>query len=196
MQILSQLPEMITYQRKCAQSGTDIACKLNSKLLKYFIQKEFTDKQIHPENSNSQEPSIIKPKKSLDEAEPDTETKEKEVKKDNGATMLITNCPHTERKHYAKGMCSSCYRKFGRNQLAWNCEHTTRLNYSIGMCQTCYLSDYHKRRITAKKEKKQLDKKKDRPRSVSGDRDSVASKDEKAPSEKVTSIKAPASNEE
>ena len=29
--------------------------------------------------------------------------------------MTITDCPHTGRKHYAKNMCPSCYRKFGRN---------------------------------------------------------------------------------
>mmetsp|Transcript_5412 Transcript_5412/g.8376 ORF Transcript_5412/g.8376 Transcript_5412/m.8376 type:complete len:126 (-) Transcript_5412:95-472(-) len=60
--------------------------------------------------------------------------------------MKITRCPHTNRKHYAKNMCSSCYRKYGRNQNAWNCAHKERLLYSMGMCQTCYLSDYHKRK--------------------------------------------------
>ncbi|CDW81820.1 UNKNOWN [Stylonychia lemnae] len=69
--------------------------------------------------------------------------------------MAITKCPHVNRKHYAKvkflqfknsyqNMCSSCYRKYGRNQNAWNCQHNERLLYSMGMCQTCYLSDYHK----------------------------------------------------
>jgi hypothetical protein len=57
--------------------------------------------------------------------------------------MQITKCPHPNRKHYAKNMCSSCYRKFGRNDYARNCEHHDRLLYSKGMCQTCYLSDYH-----------------------------------------------------
>ena len=66
--------------------------------------------------------------------------------------MKITKCPHVHRKHYAKNMCSSCYRKFGRNQTAWNCQHTDKLNYSIGMCQACYLSDYHKRRTKAKRQ--------------------------------------------
>jgi len=61
--------------------------------------------------------------------------------------MKITKCAHVNRKHYAKNMCSSCYRKYGRNQQAWKCPHTDRLNYSIGMCQTCYLSNYHKKRI-------------------------------------------------
>ena len=28
--------------------------------------------------------------------------------------MTNTNCPHANRKHYAKNMCSSCYRKNGR----------------------------------------------------------------------------------
>jgi C4-type Zn-finger protein len=62
--------------------------------------------------------------------------------------MEITKCPHTHRKHYAKNMCSSCYRKYGRNQTAWACPHRDRLLYSMGMCQTCYLSDYHKRKVT------------------------------------------------
>jgi hypothetical protein len=77
-------------------------------------------------------------------------TSDETPKQNQYNSMKITKCPHVHRKHYAKNMCSSCYRKFGRNQLAWNCSHTDRLNYSIGMCQTCYLSDYHKRRTKAK----------------------------------------------
>lgn len=65
--------------------------------------------------------------------------------------MNVTKCPHTDRKHYAKNMCASCYRKNGRGQLTWNCKHKDRLNYSMGMCQTCYLSDYNKRRNKTKK---------------------------------------------
>jgi hypothetical protein len=68
--------------------------------------------------------------------------------------MLVTKCPHTNRKHYAKNMCSSCYRKFGRKEYATKCEHTDRLNYSIGMCQTCYLADYHQRRTKVKRREK------------------------------------------
>ena len=30
------------------------------------------------------------------------------------ANMLINKCPHTHRKHYAKNMCASCYRKNGK----------------------------------------------------------------------------------
>ena len=71
--------------------------------------------------------------------------------------MAITKCPHVNRKHYAKNMCSSCYRKFGRNQYATNCEHTDRLLYSMGMCQTCYLSDYHKRRTKVKRKAQQME---------------------------------------
>ena len=33
----------------------------------------------------------------------------------------ITRCPHTEMKHYAKGMCNHCYHLFGRNSLAHAC---------------------------------------------------------------------------
>ena len=48
--------------------------------------------------------------------------------------MLITACEHTNRKHYAKNMCASCYRKNGKAQPTTACEHTDRNNYSIGMC--------------------------------------------------------------
>lgn len=69
--------------------------------------------------------------------------------------MNITKCPHTDRKHYAKNMCASCYRKNGRGQLTWACKHTERLNYSMGMCQTCYLADYNKRRNKTKKKEEE-----------------------------------------
>lgn len=65
--------------------------------------------------------------------------------------MQITACPHTNRKHYAKNMCSSCYRKYGRNQYATKCGHPDRQLYSMGMCQTCYLADYHQRRTKVKR---------------------------------------------
>ena len=45
VQILNQLPEMIAYQKECQISGSDISCKMNAKLLQYFIQKEFVDKK-------------------------------------------------------------------------------------------------------------------------------------------------------
>jgi hypothetical protein len=67
--------------------------------------------------------------------------------------MMISACPHTDRKHYAKNMCASCYRKSGRTQLTWACAHKTRLNYSLGMCQSCYLGNYNKRRNLKAKEK-------------------------------------------
>eukprot|EP00356_Strombidium_inclinatum_P016227 CAMPEP_0170486954 /NCGR_PEP_ID=MMETSP0208-20121228/5847_1 /TAXON_ID=197538 /ORGANISM="Strombidium inclinatum, Strain S3" /LENGTH=295 /DNA_ID=CAMNT_0010761049 /DNA_START=496 /DNA_END=1383 /DNA_ORIENTATION=+ len=72
----------------------------------------------------------------------------------NDKVMKVTKCPHTERKHYAKNMCSSCYRKYGRSQNATACEHTDRLVYSMGMCQTCYLADYHKKRTKVKRREK------------------------------------------
>ena len=100
-------------------------------MLQYFILKEYMDRE------DTRSPA------QTEQALP----KEDDACNVQGANqMKITKCPHTGRKHYAKNMCSSCYRKFGRNQHAWKCEHRDRLNYSIGMCQTCYLSDYHKRR--------------------------------------------------
>lgn len=53
-------------------------------------------------------------------------------------TKLVTNCEHVDRKHYAKGLCSSCYHRGGRTKLANNCPHTDRVLYAKGKCQECY----------------------------------------------------------
>jgi hypothetical protein len=61
--------------------------------------------------------------------------------------MQNTACPHKNRRHYAKNMCSSCYRKNGRTSHATACPHKNRILYSKGMCQTCYLTSYHRVRF-------------------------------------------------
>lgn len=63
----------------------------------------------------------------------------------NRKTKFITNCRHTNRKHYAKGLCSTCYHKTGRTKLSWNCKHTDQLHYAKGCCQECYLTFHSKR---------------------------------------------------
>lgn len=63
----------------------------------------------------------------------------------NRKTKVVTNCEHTDRKHYAKGLCSTCYHKGGRTKLAWNCGHRDRLHYAKGCCQDCYLQFHSKR---------------------------------------------------
>jgi hypothetical protein len=170
MQILSELPGAMNQQKSCPIQGGDIYCRLNSKLLQYFLHQEFLQKEDTPaaeatvEAPKPFEHEFVAPtpkemvaegQQALEQlnnaSDPSAVEKQMTSTKQNvGNSMKITKCPHVHRKHYAKNMCSSCYRKFGRNQLAWNCEHTDRLNYSIGMCQTCYLSDYHKRRTKAK----------------------------------------------
>ena len=55
------------------------------------------------------------------------------------ATKQVTNCEHVDRKHYAKGLCSTCYHKGGRTKLAWNCEHKDRVHYAKGCCTDCYV---------------------------------------------------------
>jgi hypothetical protein len=67
-------------------------------------------------------------------------SKKKETKKN-------TACPHPERKHYAKNMCSKCYHKSGRSKPSYACQHTDRPLYARGMCQVCYLHNYHKARM-------------------------------------------------
>ena len=67
---------------------------------------------------------------------------------------MNTNCPHANRKHYAKNMCSTCYRKNGRTAYATECQHKNRILYSKGMCQTCYLNEYHRNRLNLNQNKK------------------------------------------
>lgn len=54
-------------------------------------------------------------------------------------SKVITNCEHTDRKHYAKGLCSTCYHKGGRTKLAWGCPHKDKVHYAKGYCQECYI---------------------------------------------------------
>ena len=58
----------------------------------------------------------------------------------------ITECPHTDRPYYAKGMCVNCYHRQGRTKKAWNCPHTNKTHYSKGLCKYCYLANYYKNR--------------------------------------------------
>lgn len=63
----------------------------------------------------------------------------------NRKTKVVTKCEHTDRKHYAKGLCSSCYHKGGRTKKSWNCEHKDRLHYAKGCCHECYVTFHSKR---------------------------------------------------
>jgi hypothetical protein len=61
----------------------------------------------------------------------------------------VMSCPHTDRRHYAKNMCSTCYHIYGRSKYAWECPHTDRKMYALGKCHECYMKHYyatHKRR--------------------------------------------------
>lgn len=60
-------------------------------------------------------------------------------------TKVVTKCPHKERKHYAKGLCSTCYHKKGRTKLAWRCPHIDQVHYAKGCCQECYITFHSKR---------------------------------------------------
>ena len=65
----------------------------------------------------------------------------------------VTNCPHTDSKHLARGLCGKCYHKVGSGRPPTNCEHRDRSQYAKGLCKNCYLKDYH--RIAKEKEKQQ-----------------------------------------
>ena len=57
------------------------------------------------------------------------------------AKFVIDRCPHTERKYYAKGMCTNCYHNSGRPNKATNCIHKYSMNFAKGLCQSCYQSE-------------------------------------------------------
>ena len=104
---------MVAHQNSC--SSITNGCQFNAKLLQYFIQKEFVEKK--EEELPLQEEPLESKEETLEEIQPEEPSHccdhGDEIQKAN--VMTITKCPHTLRKHYAKNMCSSCYRKFGRN---------------------------------------------------------------------------------
>ena len=55
----------------------------------------------------------------------------------------VFRCPHSDQKHYAKGMCNHCYHIYGRNKMAFNCAHSNKLVYARGLCQKCYYYQYN-----------------------------------------------------
>lgn len=60
--------------------------------------------------------------------------------------MQNTRCPHIERKHYAKNMCSACYHKTARPSRAWKCPHRHLPLYAKGRCHDCYIVHYYRRK--------------------------------------------------
>ena len=61
----------------------------------------------------------------------------------NRKKRAVTDCPHTEKEHYAKGMCNQCYHIQGRSQKATLCQHVDQMAYAKGKCQKCYFVDYN-----------------------------------------------------
>ena len=58
------------------------------------------------------------------------------------ARRSVTECPHTDRKHYSKGMCQVCYyhkRKEGKKPTM--CPHVNEVMHSKGKCRKCYHRD-------------------------------------------------------
>ncbi|KAM3140525.1 hypothetical protein pb186bvf_007337 [Paramecium bursaria] len=61
----------------------------------------------------------------------------------------VNECGHSDKEHYAKGMCNNCYHKFGRNKKPWICGHEKL--YAQGLCQNCYINKYNQKRRTNEK---------------------------------------------
>ena len=60
----------------------------------------------------------------------------------------VLECPHTDKRYYAKGMCVNCYHRRGRTKKAWKCAHKNKMHYSKGLCKFCYLASYYKSRTS------------------------------------------------
>ena len=88
---------------------------------------------------------IIKP------SEPEPE--EPMVNRRRYGQKWASDCPHTNRKHYSKGLCRYCYNVNGRPDKYQRCaRHADRKVYCKGLCVSCYIS---MRKKVVKQNKKQ-----------------------------------------
>ena len=79
--------------------------------------------------------------------------------------LSISECPHVNAQHYAKGMCKDCYSQNGRQKKSTQCPHTDRVAFARGLCHKCYCTWYNesareKRRVNrqAKRQEEKLKK--------------------------------------
>ena len=77
---------------------------------------------------------------------PSTPTTKQAVRKGK-PPVAVTKCRHKTAKHYARGMCNSCYHSYGRTVRASKCEHTDKQVYARGLCQQCYSKEQYKRKL-------------------------------------------------
>ena len=104
---------MVEHQQVCRTQSK--SCHLNSVLLQYFIQRELIDKNTSEVASQDQGQEEEPHEDDQIAKTPEQEPSMSSVIEPPKQVMKITKCPHVNRKHYAKNMCSSCYRKYGRN---------------------------------------------------------------------------------
>ena len=64
----------------------------------------------------------------------------------NSRMYMITECPHRDRKYYARGMCKSCYNAYGKVNYATECAHSNKMVYALKKCQKCYSKDRYSSR--------------------------------------------------
>ena len=87
--------------------------------------------------------------KSQAKANVNTEGEPRAIRRRNRKKREITDCPHTYKEHYAKGMCNLCYHIHGRKHMASHCEHTNLKSYAKGKCIKCYFTDYYQTSASA-----------------------------------------------
>ena len=122
-------------------------CKRNYKFeeTSESICEKFSNKRVKKSSRKSQTKTVINNKGEA-----------RIIRRRNRKKRQVTDCPHTDKDHYAKGMCNQCYHILGRSHKATLCEHTELLAYAKGKCQKCYFIEYNSAKALRTRKKSSL----------------------------------------
>jgi hypothetical protein len=93
---------------------------------------------------NNNEQSSILSDFNLSKSREDEEEEDDKIR----SMKHASGCEHTDRKHYAKGLCKHCYYTKERDEMLLpdKCKHQDKMHYSKGLCKTCYIREYQRKR--------------------------------------------------
>ena len=109
-----------------------MAMKLKNDMIQLQQNLSFKNKQKNVIPPIFRAVKTVRKNEQLIEVDQDQEPGVK--KRRNRSKKQVTRCPHTDMKHYAKGMCNHCYHLYGRSSLATKCPHKDKMIYAKGMC--------------------------------------------------------------
>lgn len=134
------------YSLRISQSSTGNyapkTTRLNAVSMNKFGNYQVADSTYAMQVDNAVD-SHSEPIYQLSEA-PNAPTKRKRRK---SHPKKVTQCAHTEKPYYSKGMCFNCYHSVGRIKLASTCGHSDRKLYALGACKACYLENFRRRKL-------------------------------------------------